>query len=200
MNPHSTHIHGADPQVNAAANAADRANKPMGLLVVAIAGAVAMGAWLLVALVNMNVASTDYDRERVRQVSVVNDINRILEMESQSPTLTAVYGNSASALLMPNHLRTVARQVWGLDEDDALGSIVTIPQATTGPSTTVSGLQRVDVVVQLQSQPIETILEFIDAALEFAHLQAAFVNELDLTPRPTGWGARIAFRRYTAER
>lgn len=194
-------IHGADPQLHAAANNADRANKPGALLLLSLTVCVALVAWLIVSAFNLSNAREEYSSERRRQALVVDQANRINELESKTPSLASLYGSSSAPLLMPNHFRRVARDVWELDESTALEPIVQIPsQLQQAQLNSASGIDRADLTISITNQPIERVLQFIDAALNDEFLSSTFLFEIRLTPRvPNGWAASLTFRRYYAQ-
>lgn len=200
MPQQTTTIHGADPHLHIAANAADRANKPATLLILAITIFVAMAAWLIVAALNLSTAHSDYKSERQRQARVIMQANQVLDAQAKSPSLENIYGRPGTAVIMPNHIRDVARQVWNLEPDQPLDAIVSIPSdISTSNLTTVTGLQSADVVVRINNQPLDKILEFTQSALEYQFLNSTFILNFTLSPRnPNGWTAAITFRRYQA--
>ncbi len=185
---------GSDPGLVAAANAADRRNRPAVLIVLGLVTVVAAAVFAVAGSFSFTAADTELDRERRLSADarrLVAELNQ-LQIARRSP------GDYRNAGLMPQHLRTTASEVWNLPTgDQEFLRIVDIPASPERrPLQTSPGLNRADVSVRITAQPLETILTFVEEALNNEFLQTAFVTSITLDPAPKNWNATIEFRQY----
>ncbi len=200
---------GSDPQLIALANQAERANRPAALIAI-------VGGLVVVAMIALLVGIAGYAdgramlvREEAAARLVQTRLDEIAAIKAAQPDAYELY---KSGRFMGKQLDDVAEEVW---ETDDLSRIVPhdFPPDRTELGIGYPGIGRLKSEWRPQNQPLETIIEFIEAVLAddatrqeryprlaeercCPDLNLVFLGKLQLTPTAAGWSAVIEFRRY----
>jgi hypothetical protein len=179
-----------ETQLAALAAAAERANRPASYFTIPAllaAGALVFCAWSARGLVRERNAVAARQAQLVRVTQLTEQIK---EASKKSVSLDSLYPPA------PFFGSQVGDDTWrhpsrGFREP---------PTVTASTSTRVdatSSIHRNDVTVTVNNEPIEKVLQAIDATLNFEHLKGrAFVSQANFTPSGTGWRAIVRFSLY----
>ena len=183
-----------ETQLTAAANAADRANRPR-ILVVAPA-ILLIGALLLTLVVFQRfsiakslLSSRLFERGRVQEL-----INVAAKLEDAHPDPAKLFPVNA---YMDANINDIAKEIWGENG----------PVAVTGKSKRTLGLNkqvvRSDVDVSITAAvPMDDVFRFMYEVLTREELKGVFLSKIDLRPIQTGggWMGSLRFSLYERAR
>ena len=186
-----------ETQLTAMANATDRANRPTGLAVI---GLVLLGLALLFAIWSGGrflTARKRLDGVMTARRDVQAILTQIAAQRQASPDLDALFPEKP---FIADHIYDTALIVWGLDknnpEDKARLPAKVGTREPARPLTTNPLIGKTQVDVRIDAQPLEKILQLLNAVQEHEFLGGVFVASINLTPITVGWNATLRFAAY----
>ncbi|MBL0926798.1 MAG: hypothetical protein IBJ11_03990 [Phycisphaerales bacterium] len=183
----------SEAQLAALAAAADRANRPTGMIVLTALLAGIGLAFLLVSLAAYSRSKSEYRvnfETATRTRKLLADIDSLRQLR---PDVNKLYPPTN---FMTANISEVAQQVWG----SAALSSVRIGDAQISPLPFSEGVDRATVQCVIDSQPLEKILRWIDEVpkhkgfMDGGH--KVFVSQFTVQPSGPGWQANINYTMF----
>jgi hypothetical protein len=184
-------------QLAGAANAAERANRPRTLVIVA--GLIAGGALLFTSLIAWQIGSrrTQLASALATQAAVERYAEQARELRETSPNLADLFPVD---LAMADKIQQIAREVWRGEPNVA--TVQTVRYSSAGIRLNDVPVRNANVSSTVRLTDLERVLRFMETVEEAPELEGTFVSSLRLTPAPggqDGWSGSIDFRRYEYE-
>ena len=178
-----------ETQLGAAANAADRANRPT--LIVVAPALLLVGAIILVLITNhrFSVAKSVLGDRLAERARVDQLIEFAAELEAANPDIGVLFPPNP---FMDVNIADVAQDVWGEN-----GPVDVSGKSNPRSVGLARQIERSDVDVSFtQPIPLDELFRFIHGVLSDQELRGVFLARINITPRSGGWMGSLRFRLY----
>ncbi len=184
-----------EAQLRAMANATDRANKPVGLLVLGLVVAVGFGLYALAAGTRWTGARTSYARAQADSVDIDRLIARYKNHKASTPDIPKIFPALAS---MGSDIENAARAVWGVQPNQPVPG-VSVGRKLNGtifdpPVRDILNLHTVEATIS--DQPLDKIMQWLAKVEGDGLLGPTFVSSVSLNPANAGWQGSVRFSTY----
>lgn len=182
-----------ETQLTAAANAADRANRPR--MFVVVPAILLIGALILTLIIfqRFSVAKKVLSSRLVERGRVQAIINYSHELEAAHPDPAKLFPAND---FMDVNINDVAKEIWGEKGVANVG-----PKQRPRSLGLNKQVERSDVDVNLTtSASIDDVFRFIRGVLTKDELKGVFLGKIDLRPVPGGWVGSLRFSLYERTR
>lgn len=184
-----------EAQLRAMANGTDRANRPMGLLVLGCVVALGFGLYALAAFRGWSASSSLLQMARSDAATVERLIGEHAAEKARTPDLARVFPKVPT---FGSQIERAARPIWQVPDGQPIpGVTVGQPRDEQLFSDAVKKvLSRKSVDATVSDQPLEKIMQWLAAVEGDTFLGPTFVSSVTLNPAGQGWQGTIRFTTY----